>query len=396
MKGFANVGTAHARILTVGIVGAAALGLTLFSTSTTVDAHKAKTSPYSYYADIFPLLRDNCGRCHTAGGPAPMSLMTYDTDGGAVAWAESIREMLLAGAMPPYYADPTGPAVRNPHSLTPRELDKIITWATQGTPHGDQSIKLSEVKPRTTWAGGKPDAELQLPQPYTMGPGTMQASADFIVPTTFPDEKWVKAADLMPGIVSMVRRAYISIDGGPVLAVWEPGDDAVDPPSGAAFKLAPGAKLHVKIDYKKSWQDEQKSLVDKSVIGLYFTDAPLSGKSVESVNIDGPKEGSAGAPRTFDGAMKTGGRVVALRPMLDDAYSVVEINAVAASGRKVTLLKLRNPRPEWPRRYWLVDPIELPPNTKIEVSMQPGDPDIGPLGKAESFALQVGIDIVPQ
>ncbi|MFN7985198.1 MAG: hypothetical protein U0Q11_25440 [Vicinamibacterales bacterium] len=396
MKGFANVGTAHARILTVGIVGAAALGLTLFSTSTTVDAHKAKTSPYSYYADIFPLLRDNCGRCHTAGGPAPMSLMTYDTEGGAVAWAESIREMLLAGAMPPYYADPTGPAVRNPHSLTPRELDKIITWATQGTPHGDQSIKLSEVKPRTTWAGGKPDAELQLPQPYTMGPGTMQASADFIVPTTFTDEKWVKAADLMPGIVSMVRRAYISIDGGPVLAVWEPGDDAVDPPSGAAFKLAPGAKLHVKIDYKKSWQDEQKSLVDKSVIGLYFTEAPLSGKSVESVTIDGPKEGSSGAPRTFGGAMKTGGRVVALRPMLDDAYSVVEINAVAASGRKVTLLKLRNPRPEWPRRYWLVDPIELPPNTKIEVSMQPGDPDIGPLGKAESFALQVGIDIVPQ
>ncbi len=396
MKGFANVGTAHARILTVGIVGAAALGLTLFSTSTTVDAHKAKTSPYSYYADIFPLLRDNCGRCHTAGGPAPMSLMTYDTEGGAVAWAESIREMLLAGAMPPYYADHTGPAVRNPHSLTPRELDKIITWATQGTPHGDQSIKLSEVKPRTTWAGGKPDAELQLPQPYTMGPGTMQASADFIVPTTFTDEKWVKAADLMPGIVSMVRRAYISIDGGPVLAVWEPGDDAVDPPSGAAFKLAPGAKLHVKIDYKKSWQDEQKSLVDKSVIGLYFTEAPLSGKSVESVTIDGPKEGSSGAPRTFGGAMKTGGRVVALRPMLDDAYSVVEINAVAASGRKVTLLKLRNPRPEWPRRYWLVDPIELPPNTKIEVSMQPGDPDIGPLGKAESFALQVGIDIVPQ
>jgi len=396
MKASASFGARHARILTVGVVGATALGLTLFSTSTTVDAHKAKTSPYSYYADIFPLLRDNCGRCHTAGGPAPMSLMTYDTDGGAVAWAESIREMLLAGAMPPYYADPTGPAVRNPHSLSPRELDKIITWATQGTPHGDQNIKLSVVKPRTEWAGGKPDAELQLPQPYTMGPGTMQASADFIVPTTFTDEKWVKAADLMPGIVSMVRRAYISIDGGPVLAVWEPGDDAVDPPSGAAFKLAPGTKLHVKIDYKKSWQDEQKSLVDKSVIGLYFTEAPLSGKSIESVTIEGPKDGNNTGPRTFNGAMKTGGRVVALRPMLDDAYSLVEVNAVAASGRKVTLLKLRNPRPEWPRRYWLVDPIELPPNTRIEVTMQPGDPDIGPLGKAESFALQVGIDIVPQ
>ena len=73
-----------------------------------------------------------------------------------------------------------------------------------------------------------------MPQPYALGPSVMQASTDVTIPTSFPDTKWVKAADLMPGIASMVRRAYISIEGGPVLQVWEPGDDAVDPPSGAA------------------------------------------------------------------------------------------------------------------------------------------------------------------
>ena len=397
MKAFARFGARHARVLACGTIALAALGLMLTSTSTTVDAHKAKTSPYSYNVDIFPLLRDNCGRCHVDGGPAPMSLMTYDKDGGAVAWAESIREMLLAGAMPPWYADPTGPAVRNSHTLTPRELDKIITWATGGTPHGNLAIQLPTVAPRKDWAAGKPDAELPMPQPYTMAPGVMQASADLTVPTNFTEAKWVKAADLMPGISSMVRRAYISVDGGPVLAVWEPGDDAVDPPSGAAFKLAPGAKLHLKVDYKKSWQDEQKSLVDKSIVGLYFTEEPLSGKSIESTTIDGPKSDPTGAvPLSFGGVMKNGGRVVALRPMLDTAYASVEINAVVASGRKVTLLKLRNPRPEWPRRYWLADPIELPANAKIEVTMLPGDPDVGPLGKAESFALQIGLDVVPQ
>ena len=49
-----------------------------------------------------------------------------------------------------------------------------------------------------------------------------------------------------------------------------------------------------------------------------------------------------------------------------------------------------------PTRYWLVDPIELPANTKIEVTLEPGDPDVGPLGKAEAFALQIGLDVVPQ
>jgi hypothetical protein len=297
--------------------------------------------------------------------------------------------------MPPWYADPTGPAVRNNHSLTPRELDKIITWATGGTPHGDLATKLPDVAPRQGWPGGKPDAEVAMPQPYVLGPGVMAAANEITLPTSFPEAKWLKAVDLMPGIASMVRRAYISIDGGPLLAVWEPGDDAVDPPSGAAFRLPAGAKLRLKVDYKKSWQDEQKSLADKSVVGLYFTEEPLSGKSIESVTIDGPKDEALG-PRSFTGTLKSGGRIVGLRPMLDNPYSSVEITAVAASGRKVTLLKLRNARPEWPRRYWLVDPVELPANTRIEIAMQPGDPDIGPLGKADSFALQLGLDVVPQ
>jgi hypothetical protein len=388
--------TGHARTLTWTLLVTAALGLLLTGTSTTIEAHKAKTSPFTYNNEIFPLLRDKCGSCHVEGGPAPMSLMTYDKDGGAVAWAESIREMLLAGAMPPWYADPTGPAVRNAHSLTPRELDQVITWATGGTPHGDLTKQLPTVTAHHGWAQGKPDVELPMPQPYTVPPNTMQASTDVTIPTNFTDPKWVKAADLLPGVASMVRRAYIGIDGGPILAVWEPGDDGVTPPSGAAFKVPAGAKVHLKIDYKKSWQDEQKALADKSTVGLYFASPPLSGKSIESVTIDGPKEQAAAGPRSFGGPLPTGGRIVALRPMVDDAYETMDITAVTESGRKVPLLKLRNPRPEWPRRYWLVDPVELPPNTKIEVATTPGDPDVGPLGKQEQFPLQVGIDIIAQ
>jgi hypothetical protein len=378
--------------------GIAALALAGTWTTTVVDAHKAKISPFTYNAEIFPLLRDKCGRCHTDGGPAPMSLMTYNADGGgAVAWAESIREMLLSGAMPPWYADPTGPAVRNNHALTARELDMIITWAIGGTPHGDLTKKIPPVPARTGWTLGKPDLELPMPQPFTMGPDLMQASTDVTIPTNLTEAKWVKAADLLPGVASMVRRAYISLEGGPLLTVWEPGDDAVAAPSGAAFKLPPAAQIHLKVDYKKSWLDEQKSLQDRSTIGLYFTEEPLSGKSIESVTIDGPKnETESLEPRSFSGTVKAAGRIVALTPMLDDPYATVEITAVAASGRKVPLLKLRNTRPEWPRRYWLVDPVEVPANTKIEVAMVPSDPDTGPLLKPQDLPLKLTLDIVPQ
>src|SRR5262245_42710867 len=100
-----------------------------------IDAHKGVTSKYTYNEDVFPILRDKCGRCHVSGGPAPMSLLSYNAEGGgAVAWAASMRDMLVWQAMPPWYADITGPAVKNNHMLTPRELDVLVTWATGGTP----------------------------------------------------------------------------------------------------------------------------------------------------------------------------------------------------------------------------------------------------------------------
>ena len=59
-------------------------------------AHKPVTSKYDYNRDVFPLLREHCGRCHVKGGPGPMSLMTY---ADAVPWAVSIRDELSAGRM---------------------------------------------------------------------------------------------------------------------------------------------------------------------------------------------------------------------------------------------------------------------------------------------------------
>jgi hypothetical protein len=388
----------RAELKSVLFVAAAAAVVAV--TASSIDAHKAVTSKYTYNEDVFPILRDKCGRCHTDGGPAPMSLLTYNENGGsggAVAWAESMREMLTVEAMPPWYADPSGPAVKNNHTLTPRELDVLITWASGGTPQGNLQKKPAAPPVQFTWGLGKPDLELKLPAPQTLPAGEMEKDADVVVPTNFTDAKWVKAVDLLPGTPSMVRRATIAIDNGPVLAVWEPASDAIAAPGGTAFKIPAGAQLRVRLHYKKPWQEEQQSKSDQSTVGLYLTDEPLSGKEITAVEIKGPSEESAAAaPRTFGGTMATGGRVLAIRPSLDQPYASMEIAAVAASGKKVLLLKLRQARPEWPRRYWLADPVELPAGTKIEVTGVPGDADSGPLMKAVHNPLQVALDIVPQ
>ena len=381
--------------ITVIVAGIAAVAVTFIAT-TTIDAHKGITSKYTYNDDVYPILRDKCGRCHAEGGPAPMSLLKYSIDaGGAAAWAESIRENLVSEAMPPWYVDPTGPSVKNSHALTPRELDIIVTWATGGTPQGNLNKKPVDAPVTANWTLGKPDLTIPMPKAFSLGPGVMQDTLDTSVPTNLTEARWVRAVDLLPSTPTMVRRATIGLDNGPVLAVWEPGDEAVAAPGGTAFKIPAGANLHVQIAYKKNYLDEQQTKTDTSTIGLYFTEEPLSGKSIQSFGVDAPSS-QGGDSLSFSGTLATAGRVLALRPQVDQPYSSASIEAVAASGRRVPLLKLRGVRPEWPRRYWLTDPVELPAGTKIEVKLVPGDPNSGPLIAPVKSPLQIGLDFVPQ
>jgi hypothetical protein len=107
------------RLASIGAACALAALIVVFSGKTT-EAHKGISSKYNYNEHIFPILRERCGSCHFTGGPAPMSLVDYIA---AVPWAESIREVLIAQKMPPFYADPLGPAVKGDHMLPTKELD---------------------------------------------------------------------------------------------------------------------------------------------------------------------------------------------------------------------------------------------------------------------------------
>src|SRR5438105_6158016 len=98
------------------------------------DAHKPVTSKYDYNRDVFPWLRDHCGSCHVEGGPAPMSLMTYKN---AMPWAEAIRDEITSGRMPPWPVDAASPSVKGGHSITSREINMIVVWASGGTPQGN-------------------------------------------------------------------------------------------------------------------------------------------------------------------------------------------------------------------------------------------------------------------
>jgi hypothetical protein len=360
------------------------------------EAHKVVTSPYTYNNEIFPILRDHCGRCHVEGGPAPMGLVVWnDGPNSAAPWAESIRALLVSEQMPPWYVDPAGPAVKGGFALSAAQSDKLLTWVTGGTPEGDENKKLARFTYQARWSGGPPDLSLPMETEYTMAAETSSETREFVISTNLTETRWLKAVDLLPGAPSIVRTALISVESGPVLAVWSTGDDLVAAPGGAAFRLPAGAKLRVQIHYQKHWQNEGNVIKDRSIVGLYFTDQPVSGMEIQSLSIHAP---TGPASEGFAGVLSVRARVVAIRPSLDRAYGSFIVEAITPSGVRTPLLKLRAPRPEWRRRYWLADPIELPAGSRIEVTRTPipGYFDLTGANFTKTYPLQVALDFVAQ
>ena len=189
------------RNLVVAGLGAAVAAVMLLP-GTVTEAHKAVTSPYNFNDHVFPILRDRCGSCHFQGGPTPMSLLTYMD---ALPWAESMREQLVGERMPAWYGDPMGPALKGGHSISPRELDVIVTWATGGTPQGDLQKKLPPVAPHPDWKAGTPDLIVKMPEAHTVPPSTMEEQFSTVIPTNLTEAKWVKNIDVLPGAPSMAK-----------------------------------------------------------------------------------------------------------------------------------------------------------------------------------------------
>jgi hypothetical protein len=345
-------------------------------------AHKPITSKYTYNADVYPIFRDRCGSCHAAGGVAPMSLLKYQD---AVPWAESIREELLDEKMPPWYVEPGGARVKGSRAISPKEIDTIVTWATGGTPEGQAANRpAAPHASQDGWPGGTPDVELAMTADYAMPADQTETLHEVVLPTGFTSDRWIALADLRPGAPDLVRDATIAIEHGPVLAVWTPGDRPERTPAGTAFEVPAGARLLLRIHYKKPWEDERKARVDRSRVGLYFAAGSPAPRAMQTLSMTSE----------MTSILPPAAKLVSIRPQLDQPYAELEVHAVLPSGARVPLLRLHRPRPEWNRRYWLDPPVDLAAGSRIDVHATPAPIDPDELQYVRTGRLQVALDYV--
>jgi mono/diheme cytochrome c family protein len=329
-----------------------------------LDAHKPVTSKYTYWDDVYPIVKEHCGSCHAPGGIAPMSLLTYDA---ARPWAESIRLELTAGHMPPWFGDPAVAPLKDVHKLSPRDLDVVLTWVSGGTPPGTGK-PVPEAAIRGAWRRGKPDMAFSLPSPFLLPAEKSEDTREFVLQASNDRDRLIAAADLLPGNATIVHDALIYTTGSQsaeskVIAAWVPGLAPTNTGANAGFLWRAGEQLAVRIHYKKTWKYENKPASDRTTVGLYLLKG--AGRDVRSL------------PLPLSGVV-VDEDVQALSVRSADAPSdvAVRIDAVRPDGSRLPISGFST-RLGWDQRYWLARPATVPKGTRFDVTTTGATP--GPL-----------------
>ena len=232
--------------------------------------------PPEFYADVAPMLAENCLRCHTEGGQGPGDF----SDPAVVdALAEVMLDAIDGGRMPPPVADPTcRDYIGSEHlTLRPGARDTFAAWIEGGRRVGaaPDAPMHAPVSPTLTDA----DMELLIPQAYTpayadtANPGNEYRcfvletghTEDFFITALHP---LVDAAEILHHAVlftvprSVLDPSWFAPDGvncindmgatDGMVSAWAPGMLPVEFEDGAGLRIDSDAVLVLQLHYYAS------------------------------------------------------------------------------------------------------------------------------------------------
>jgi len=348
----------------------------------------------TFTKDVAPILQQHCQVCHRAGEAAPFSLFTYEQ---ARPWAKAIRAAVLTRKMPPWFADARYGRFSNDASLSQREIETIAAWVDAGVPEGDRKAMPAPRQFAEGWAIPKPDAVIELPQPFEIpAKGTIEYQ-HILIPAPFQTDMWVQFAEARPTDRTHVHHiiAFIREPGSNWLKEAKPGvpfvpekansdakQEAAELPSDFLVGYAPGqppeafepgqAKLiraGSDIILQVHYTTNGTPGTDRSRIGLVFAKEPPAKRVFTVSAVNGTFRIPAGDPNyRVDAEFEVGtdATLVGLHPHMHYRGKDFEYRLRLPDGDPRTLLRVPNYKPTWQLWYNLSEPIPLPRGTKIE------------------------------
>ena len=333
-------------------------------------AEPISVGPVTYAGDVAAIVQRKCQTCHRVGQEAPFSLLTFED---ARTRAENIREVVEDRRMPPWHADPRHGHFANDRSLSPRDRATLLAWVDQGSPPGDLAQSPPAPSFPEGWSIGQPDAVFATPKANEVPAIGVLDYLTVLVPTHFPQDMWVEAAEIRPEVRSVVHHIIVQIlppgaspeTRGKHFATYVPGDSPTRYPPGTAKRIPAGAQLKFGIHYVPDGIARR----DRSQIGLIFAKTPVRHeaftRSVENARfLIPPHADHYPVAATFTTAHDI--QIQSFAPHMHVRGQDFRYTAIYPDGRSEILLSVPAYDFGWQSAYILAEPKAIPRGTRID------------------------------
>src|SRR5262249_28778413 len=130
----------------------------------------------------------------------------------------SIKQRVVARAMPPWGADAPHGVFKNDPSLTEQEIATIVAWVDAGAPKGDETDLPKKPEFADGWTIGKPDAIFEMEDEFHIAAEGAIPYQYLRVPTHLTEDRWIQAIEIRPGAAAQVHHviAYTQPAGKPL------------------------------------------------------------------------------------------------------------------------------------------------------------------------------------
>jgi peroxiredoxin len=241
----------------------------------TFDRSPEAVSDVSFCKDVAPIVYKHCYECHRTGDIGPFDIADFDEVKG---WADMIGEVVSNRRMPPWHASEGHVPLRNQRSMRPEELEIIQRWIAAGAPYGNKTDLPVRPSLRQGWLMSKePDLVVSMRnKPYSIpADGTVDYQY-FVVDPNITEDKWVNAAQVIPGNAGIVHHAIVFIrppdgekfQGISWLTAFVPGQRPTAFPEGLARRIPAGSKFVFQMHYTPNGIEQ----TDLTKIGMTFVD----------------------------------------------------------------------------------------------------------------------------
>jgi len=337
--------------------------------------------------NVAPIFYGKCTGCHHSGGIAPFPLITY-TD--AQPWASLIQADVQSGKMPPWPPDTTYKRYVHERVLSPQEINTIVTWVNNGTPAGNLSLAPPPPVYNSGSFLGTPDLQLTIPL-YTSIASTNDKYQCFSLPTNFPQDRFIKAIEVIPGNKQIVHHVVVFADSlnsvsvptvdtscdlssSKLLSVYVPGATPCLFPNGGNVKmgmrLSVGAPIKLQIHYPKGTIGMQDSTsvnfffypVNTTGIREIYSDFLLADWSL-SIPPDSMKTYVAKYPAT--GTTQVDYSLLSVFPHMHLIGKEIESYAIGPLNDTTKFVKINNWDFHWQDFYNFKNIIKLPAGSTL-------------------------------